>query len=356
MAKVYRGLIRKYKKYLPVKDNCIISLYEGNTPLLPCCNLAKAIGLNAKLYLKFEGLNPTGSFKDRGMTYAMSKALEAGEKTVICASTGNTSAAASAYAARAGMKSIVIIPEGKIAFGKLSQAIRYGAKIIQIKGNFDDALQAVREIGQNYPVAIVNSINPYRLKGQMTASFEVVEQLENQAPDYHFLPVGNAGNISAYWMGYKQYLKDKKIKSLPKMMGFQASGAAPLVLGRPVKKPETIATAIRIGNPASWDLAMNAQKESKGLIDKVTDNQILKAYDLLAKTEGYFCEPASASGVAGLMKLLKNGKKFTKNQTVVCTLTGNGLKDPDTAVQGKKDLVTSSSDIKEIVKHIGFKN
>lgn len=351
----YQGLIKKYRKYLPVKEKCIVSLLEGNTPLLECKNLPKEIGLNAKLYLKFEGLNPTCSFKDRGMTYAISKALEGGSQAVICASTGNTSASAAAYAARAGMQAVVLIPKGKIAFGKLSQAIRYGAKIIQINGNFDDALKAVIEIGENYPISIVNSVNPYRLQGQMTASFEVFEQLAGKVPDYHFLPVGNAGNISAYWMGYQALKSEKKTKKLPKMMGFQASGSAPIVLGKPVANPETIATAIRIGNPASWDKAVNARDESKGVIDKVTDREILKAYDLLAKTEGFFCEPASAAGVAGLIKLLKQGKQFTKNQKIVCTLTGHGLKDPDTAVKGAKNLLSSSVKVKDIVKKIGLK-
>jgi len=346
----YKGLIRKYKKHLPVKDKYIVSLNEGDTPLLASNRLRDKIKLPCDLYFKFEGLNPTGSFKDRGMTYAVSKAYEKGAKAIICASTGNTSASAAAYAARAGLQAIVIIPKGKIAYGKLSQAIQHGAKVLQIGGNFDDALDAVRYIGENYPVSVVNSINPFRLKGQMTAAFEVVEHLGN-APDYHFMPVGNAGNITAYWMGYKQYFKDKKCRKKPKMMGFQASGAAPIVKGKIIKNPETVASAIRIGNPASWKLAEEARDESKGMIAIVTDKEILRAYDMLAQLEGYFCEPASAAGVAGMIKLAKKGH-FKKGQKIVCTLTGHGLKDPDIAIERAEKPMSCSANIKAIVKKL----
>lgn len=346
------GVIAKYRNYLPIKEKFIVSLNEGNTPLIESGRLRDYLKLPARLFFKFEGLNPTGSFKDRGMTYAISKACEAGSRAVICASTGNTSASAAAYAARAGIFCFVIIPQGKIALGKLSQAFQYGARVIQVKGGFDQALHIVRAIGKNYPVTIVNSINPHRLQSQMTAAFEVVEQL-GEAPDFHFLPVGNAGNITAYWRGYKTYRQEGKIKKVPHMMGFQASGAAPIVLGRVVKNPETVATAIRIGNPASWQEALAARDESRGVIDKVTDAEILRAYDFLAKYEGIFCEPASAAGVAGLIKLNKK-KSFTKNQNIVCTLTGHGLKDPDTALKRVEKTITCPCDVKEIVKKLGL--
>lgn len=345
------GLIRKYRRYLPISEPAIVTLLEGDTPLLKCNNLAQHLGIIADVYLKFDGLNPTCSFKDRGMTYAVSKAVEAGSKTIICASTGNTSASAAAYAARAGIKSVVLIPKGKIAYGKLSQAILYGAKIIQIDGNFDDALKAVIAISKDHPLTLVNSVNPHRLQGQMTAAFEVVDVL-GDAPDYHFLPVGNAGNISAYWMGYKTYQKDGLAKKLPKMMGYQAKGAAPIVRGKVVKNPETIATAIRIGNPASWQLALKARDESRGLIDAITDSEILKAYHLLGKLEGYFCEPASAASVAGLIKFAKT-HRFTKTDKIVCTLTGHGLKDPDIAIKGATKPLSSTADVKSIVKKLG---
>lgn len=348
----YAGLIRKYREFLPVAEPYVVSLNEGNTPLLPCNRLAEHLKLPCELYLKFEGLNPTGSFKDRGMTYAISKAYESGSRVVICASTGNTSASAAAYAARAGMKAVVLIPKGKIALGKLSQAMQHGAKVVQINGNFDDALKAVIAIGKDYPISIVNSVNPHRLLGQMTAAFEVVEQL-GRAPDYHFLPVGNAGNITAYWMGYQKCRATGRSSATPHMMGFQASGAAPLVLGRPVKNPETIASAIRIGNPASWQGAIAARDESGGVIDKVTDREILSAYKLLASLEGYFCEPASAASVAGVMRLAKQ-KYFTRGQKIVCTLTGHGLKDPDTAVANAVKPITCSVRVSDIVKKIGL--
>lgn len=324
----WKGIIREYFDFFPVSEKTpVITLLEGNTPLVRANNIIEKLGLKLELYLKFDGANPTGSFKDRGMTLAISKAVEEGSRAVICASTGNTSASASAYAARAGIKAIVIIPEGKIATGKLVQAMIHGAVVIQIKGNFDQALNIVRTVVKEYPITLVNSINPYRIEGQKSAAFEVCDQL-GVAPDYHALPVGNAGNISAYWKGYKEYKEKGKISTLPKMLGFQAAGAAPIVLGHPVDKPETIATAIRIGNPASWKTAVQARDESGGKIDMVTDEEILNAYKIIASYEGIFCEPASAASVAGVIKLYKQGY-FKEDSIVVCTLTGNGLKDPD---------------------------
>lgn len=324
----WKGIIREYIDFFPITEKTpIVTLLEGNTPLVGVNNLTKKLNLNLNLYLKFDGANPSGSFKDRGMTLAISKALEEGAKAVICASTGNTSASASAYAARAGIKAIVLIPEGKIATGKLVQAMVHGAFVIQVKGNFDQALNIVRELVKEYPITLVNSINPYRIEGQKSAAFEVCDQL-GRVPDYHALPVGNAGNITAYWRGYKEYKEKGKIQSLPKMLGFQAAGAAPIVLGHPVEKPETVATAIRIGNPASWRTAVQARDESGGTIDIVTDEEILEAQKMIASYEGIFCEPASAASVAGVIKLYKQGY-FKENSTVVCTLTGNGLKDPE---------------------------
>jgi threonine synthase len=325
----YKGVIETYRKYLPVtEDTPIITFYEGNTPLVFSQNLSDLT--KCQVYLKFEGANPTGSFKDRGMTMAISKAVEAKKKAVICASTGNTSASAAAYAAKAGLDCIVIIPEGKIALGKLAQALMHGSKVFSVDGNFDQALDLVREMGEKYPVEIVNSINPYRIEGQKTGAFEICDQLE-AVPDYHFIPVGNAGNITAYWKGYKEYYEKKKISKLPKMMGFQAAGAAPIVLGHKVLKPETIATAIRIGNPASWKQAVAAQEESGGTIAMVTDEEIIDAYNLIASKTGVFCEPASAASVAGLIKKSKEGK-VKDGSLIVCILTGHGLKDPDTAI------------------------
>lgn len=348
----YKGLIEKYRKFLPVSQKTpIISLQEGNTPLIPSDNLSNLIGL--KVYLKYEGLNPTGSFKDRGMTMAISKAKEEGAKAVMCASTGNTSASAAAYAAKAGMKCAVLIPEGKIALGKLSQAMIHGAQILAIQGNFDQALNLVKEITQKYPIVLVNSINPYRIEGQKTAAFEICDWLQD-APDFHAIPVGNAGNITAYWKGYREYKQTKKSKKLPVMLGFQAEGAAPIVHNRIIENPETIATAIRIGNPASWKAAISARDESKGLIDSVSDGEILKAYNILAQ-EGIFVEPASAASVAGILKLNKN-KYFKKHKgkTICCTLTGHGLKDPDTAIaqSGKPDVVPA--DLNKIIKYLGY--
>ncbi len=346
----YSGLIEKYRKYLPVSElTKVVSLCEGATPLIKADNLAREIGLNINLYLKYEGLNPTGSFKDRGMTMAVTKAKEEGSKAVICASTGNTSASAAAYATRAGMSCCVLIPDGHIAMGKLSQAMMYGANIIAINGNFDEALDAVREISSNYPITLVNSVNPYRIEGQKTGAFEIVDDLLD-APDYHFIPVGNAGNITAYWKGYKEYYAENKCSKLPKMMGVQAQGAAPIVLGHKIDDPETIATAIRIGNPASWKYAQTALDESNGKIDMVSDDEILNAYRLLTRTEGVFAEPASASSVAGLIKL-KN--EIKENTTVVCVLTGNGLKDPSNAIEYScNEIHKCSSNVDDIVKII----
>jgi len=343
---MYKGLIEKYKDYLKdIYCENIITLNEGNTPLIESRNLKDVTG-NCNLYFKYEGANPTGSFKDRGMTAAITKAVNDGSKSVICASTGNTSASAAAYAARAGLRCIVLIPEGKVAMGKLAQAIVYGADIIQIKGNFDEALNLVKKAAERFPVTIVNSINPYRLEGQKTGAFEICDDL-GKAPDYQFMPVGNAGNISAYWKGYKEYYENNVIDTLPKMMGVQAAGAAPIVEGRIIENPETIATAIRIGNPASWDKANTALKESKGAIDKVTDDEILEAYRLLATREGIFAEPASCASLAGLIKYAKSND--ISGKTVVCILTGNGLKDPDTAMDVKLDLKHISPNIDDLM-------
>ena len=325
------GIIERYLEFLPAtKKTKIISLNEGNTPLILSEALPRYLGIKNRIYYKFEGLNPTGSFKDRGMTFAISKAWEEGEQAVICASTGNTSASAAAYAARAGMKCFVLVPKGNVAKGKLSQAFRHGATVISIDGNFDDALELVKEIGEKYRIQIVNSINPYRIEGQKTAAFEIVDEL-GDAPYYHAIPVGNAGNITAYWKGYKEYHEIGRTTGLPRMLGFQAEGAAPIVLGHPVKSPQTVATAIRIGNPASWEAAVKARDESGGLIDAVSDEEILFAYRFLGENDGIFCEPASAASVAGIIKLAK--KQFFKpNVMIVATLTGHGLKDPDLAL------------------------
>ncbi|MFZ0254416.1 MAG: threonine synthase [Gammaproteobacteria bacterium] len=328
----YIGLIERFRDRLPVPDDArIISLGEGHTPLIRLHNLPRVLGLEVAWYVKFEGLNPTGSFKDRGMTVAVTQAVNAGSRALICASTGNTSASAAAYAARAGMTAFVLIPEGKIALGKLAQAMMHGAVVLQIKGNFDAGMRLVKEVAEHTPVTIVNSINPFRLQGQKTAAFEVVEAL-GRAPDYHCLPVGNAGNISAYWMGYSEYWRDGITKIRPRMCGYQASGAAPFLRGHMVDTPETVATAIRIGHPQSWDLAWTAQRQSEGWFDECTDEEIVNAQRLLAAHEGIFCEPASAASIAGAVRDLKNGK-IAPGQTVVCTLTGHGLKDPDIAIR-----------------------
>ena len=341
----YQGLINKFREYLPVSDKTpVITLNEGNTPLIKAENLAKKIGLEAEIYLKFEGCNPTGSFKDRGMTMAVSKAKEAGSGAIICASTGNTSASAAAYGAKAGMRTFVLIPDGYIALGKLSQAMMYGAEIIAIQGNFDEALEMVRKISDNYPITLVNSVNPYRIEGQKTGAFEICNAL-GQAPDYHFIPVGNAGNITAYWKGYKQWHELGKISALPKMMGFEAEGAAAIVKGERIFKPETLATAIRIGNPASWKQAEAARDESNGMINFVTDEEIVKAYKMIASTEGILAEPASAASVAGLIKVKDKVKEGSK---IVCILTGNGLKDPDNAIKySNSDVKKTSADMTE---------
>lgn len=327
----WRGLIEEYRKFLPVTERTpVVTLGEGNTPLIRATRLAKKIAPGIDLYLKFEGANPTGSFKDRGMTMAISKAVEAGARAVICASTGNTSASAAAYGARAGLAVYVLIPAGKIAMGKLSQAMMHQATVIQIEGNFDQALTIVKELSAAHHIELVNSLNPFRIEGQKTGAFEVCDQL-GDAPGRHVLPVGNAGNITAYWKGYQEYRAANQITKVPRMMGFQAAGAAPIVLGRIVDNPQTVATAIRIGNPASWKAALTAVKESSGAIDAVTDEEILQAYSLVAATEGIFCEPASAASVAGVVKLARQGE-LREGETVVCTLTGHGLKDADTAI------------------------
>lgn len=351
---MYSGLINKYAKFLPVSEKTpVITLSEGNTPLVKAENLAKVIGVDANIYLKLEGLNPTGSFKDRGMTMAVSKAAEEGAKAIICASTGNTSASAAAYGAKAGMKTYVLIPDGYIALGKLSQAMMYGAEVIAIKGNFDQALDAVREIGEKYPVTIVNSINPYRIEGQKTGAFEICEDL-GDAPDYHFIPVGNAGNITAYFKGYEEFYNAKITTKIPKMMGFEAEGSAAIVYGKKVENPETIATAIRIGNPASWEKAENARDKSGGVIDYVSDEEIIEAYRLLARTEGVLCEPASAASVAGLIKANKKGL-VKSGSTITCTLTGNGLKDPDSAINYSAcEIKKTSAELDDIVKVMEF--
>jgi threonine synthase len=334
---LWPGLIRAYRDRLPVTDATpVITLYEGGTPLVDSRGLSERTG--CVVYLKVEGANPTGSFKDRGMTLAISKAAEAGAKAVICASTGNTSASAAAYAVRAGMTCAVLVPQGKIALGKMAQALAHGARLLQVDGNFDDCLELAQKLAVDYPVALVNSINPDRLEGQKTAAFEICDQL-GRAPDVHCIPVGNAGNITAYWRGYREYAGDKVVSNRPRMFGFQAAGAAPIVHGAPVLAPMTIATAIRIGNPASWKLAEQARDESGGLIDAVTDKQILEAYRLLARTEAVFVEPASAASVAGLLKTAADGR-LPAGSTVVCTVTGNGLKDPEWAIAGAPKPIT----------------
>jgi len=329
---MWRGVIKEYRNFLPVKkEESIVTLLEGNTPLIFSSRIKNEVVPGVELYFKYEGVNPTGSFKDRGMTVAVSMAKEMGSKAVICASTGNTSASAAAYAARGEMKAYVLIPEGKIALGKLSQAIAHGAQVIQIEGNFDEALRIVKEISETEPITLVNSLNPYRIEGQKTAAFEVVDHL-GSAPTYHCLPVGNAGNITAYWKGYREYREKGRVDSLPKMLGFQAEGAAPIVRGRVIENPETMATAIRIGNPASWKQAVAARDESGGLIDMVSDEEILEAYRMMADLEGIFCEPASAASLAGVIKFYRRGF-FKKGDRVVLTITGHGLKDPDIAIR-----------------------
>jgi threonine synthase len=352
---MWKGIIREYPDFYHFEsDSHVVTLLEGNTPLIPAPRLSAHINPRLRILLKFEGLNPTASFKDRGMTMAVSRAVEAGSRAVICASTGNTSAAAAAYAARAGLKAFVLIPEGKIALGKLAQAMIHGATVVQIHGNFDDALKLVREVSDNYPITLVNSLNPHRIEGQKSAAFEICDGL-GESPEYHALPVGNAGNITAYWAGYKAYRDAGRIKTLPKMIGFQAAGAAPIVLGHPVEKPETVATAIRIGNPASWKQAEAARDESGGLIDLVTDEEILEAYRLVASIEGVFCEPASAASIAGVMKKNREGL-FSGGERIVCTLTGHGLKDPDNAIKSSPAPVKCEPDMKKVLDVLGFTN
>jgi threonine synthase len=350
MAKA--GVLFKYKDLLPLTPQTpMFTMGEGDTPLVKSDTLAKMVGCE-ELYFKLEGCNPTGSFKDRGMVVAIAKAMENGSKAVICASTGNTSASAAAYAAYNGLLPIIIIPKGKIALGKLAQAIIFGARTIVIDGNFDDALKAVRILCEKHPVALVNSINPYRIEGQKTAAFEIVDYL-GEAPDYLFIPVGNAGNITAYWKGFVEYHKLKKARILPKMMGFQAEGAAPIVRGHPIEHPETVATAIRIGNPASWTKATAARDESGGMIDMVSDAEILSAQRLLAAKAGIFGEPASAASLAGLLKLARLGHNFA-GKRIVCVITGNGLKDTDIALKDAPPLIEVPADIKSIEKAIGW--
>ena len=327
----WQGLIEEYKAFLPVTEKTPkLTLLEGNTPLIKLENLSKELGID--LYVKVEGANPTGSFKDRGMVFAVAKAKEEGSKAVICASTGNTSAAAAAYAARAGMRAVIVIPEGKVAAGKLAQAYMYGAEVIQIEGNFDVALDMVRAISETSPITLVNSVNPYRIEGQKTAAFEICDVL-GHAPDYLAIPVGNAGNITAYWKGFKEY-NDKKQTGLPQIFGFEAEGSAAIVQGKPIEFPETIATAIRIGNPASWKGAEAARDESNGVIEAVSDEEIIEAYKLIASREGVFAEPGSCASIAGLLRSVKAGK-IKAGSTVVAVLTGNGLKDPQTAIDVK---------------------
>ena len=354
---MWRGIVEEYRAYLPVgAQTPVVTLNEGNTPLIHASWLSQKIG--ARVYLKYEGLNPTGSFKDRGMTLALSKAKESGADLVVCASTGNTSASAAAYAAKAGIRCVVLIPSGQIALGKLSQALIHQAQVIAIKGNFDTALRMVQEISKNKSVTLVNSLNPHRLQGQKTAASEICDQLGGSSPDIHAMPVGNAGNISAYWMGYKEYREKGQVGNLPVMLGFQAQGAAPIVQNKIVKNPRTIATAIRIGNPASWKMAVAAREESQGRIEAVSDKEILEAYGLLASHEGIFAEPASASCIAGILKLARRNyfgdgtKKIKRELIVVCVLTGHGLKDPERAMASVKRFKTVPARLDAVMKAI----
>lgn len=345
----WQGLINQYKEFLPVNENTpMVSLYEGNTPLIKSLNLSKELDID--LYFKFEGLNPTGSFKDRGMFMAIAKAIEEGSDTIMCASTGNTSASAAAYGARYGLRTIVLIPDGYIAMGKLAQALQYGAQVVAIQGNFDDALNLVKEITESHPITLVNSLNPYRIEGQKTGAFEIVDDL-GDAPDYLAIPVGNAGNITAYWKGFKEYKAAGKSTKLPKMKGYQAKGASPIVEGHPFENPDTVATAIRIGNPASWDKALAARDESGGSIKAVTDEEILAAYKLLSNKEGAFAEPASAASLAGVIQSVKNGD-IEKGAKVVCILTGNGLKDPDTFLESAVKPQSIPANLESVLKLI----
>jgi threonine synthase len=346
-------VIDRYREFLPVMEKTpVVTLHEGNTPLIRADRLWDAYAKRIELFLKYEGANPTGSFKDRGMTVALSKALEAEATAVICASTGNTSASAAAYAARARCRAIVVVPEGKVALGKLSQAIMHGASLIQLAGNFDKALEIVKQVSEKFPVAWVNSVNPFRIEGQKTAAFEVCDQLGG-SPDFVFIPVGNAGNISAYWKGFREYREAGRVDRLPRMIGWQAEGAAPLVLGRVVEHPETVASAIRIGNPASWKLALAAIEESQGEIGVVSDAEILSAYQQVAQLEGIYCEPASAAALAGLIKYDRAGK-IPPGAHVVCILTGHGLKDPETALRLAPPLQSVEANLEAAVQAMGF--
>jgi threonine synthase len=347
-----KGVLLQYKKYLPItRKTPMFTIGEGDTPLVKCDRLAQKYGCGA-LYFKLEGCHPTGSFKDRGMVMAVAKAVEAGSRAIICASTGNTSASAAAFAAYCGLECIIVIPGGKIALGKLAQAIVYGAKIIAVGGNFDKALEIVRSLSERHPVTLVNSLNPYRIEGQKTAAFEIIDVL-GEAPDYLFLPVGNAGNITAYWKGFKEYFGAGKAAKKPEMCGFQAEGAAPIVRGYAIEKPETVATAIRIGNPASWQKAVAARDESGGIIDMVSDDEILTAQKIMAAEAGVFGEPASAASLAGLIKLTKQGKKYW-DKVIVCVVTGNGLKDTETALKKAPSIMELPADIKAVEKALGW--
>ncbi|HJM23273.1 MAG: threonine synthase [Candidatus Thalassarchaeum sp.] len=348
------GVIRRYREFLPVSEEThVVTLNEGGTPLIEAPGIVSDIGGDFRLFVKYEGLNPTASFKDRGMTLAVTKAAERGASIVVCASTGNTSASAAAYAAAAGMTCLVLIPEGKIAYGKMAQALIHGARTLEVRGNFDDALEIVRRLGERDEIEVVNSINPFRIQGQKTAAFEVCDTL-GDAPDLHFLPVGNAGNITAYWLGYNEYLEAGRSRGLPRMMGWQAEGAAPIVRGAPVEDPETIATAIRIGNPASWDNAVNAATESSGTIDMVSDDEILDAQRLLARSAGIFVEPASAAGIAGLLKSHASDS-IPKGSTVVVTVTGHGLKDPGVAIENSlAESIVVDADMNSVLAAIGL--
>lgn len=353
-ANAWPGIIEAYRDRLPVTESTpVVTLLEGNTPLIEAPRLAAHIGHDIRLFLKYEGLNPTASFKDRGMTMAMTKAKENGAQAVVCASTGNTSASAAAYACRAGMKCVVLLPAGKIAQGKLAQALMYGAEIVALDGNFDDALRIVRDLGKRGDIEVVNSINPVRIEGQKTASFEICEAL-GRAPDYHFLPVGNAGNITAYWKGYLEYFADGIVDTKPKMCGWEAEGAAPIVLNQIVMAPETVASAIRIGNPASWEGATNALTQSGGFVDKVSDEAILEAYQLVAKLDGIFVEPASAAPLAGLMAAVKDGR-VAPGSLITATMTGHGLKDPDCAITcAGQDAKVLAPETDAVLAHLGF--
>jgi threonine synthase len=348
------GVIDRYRAFLPVSEATpVVTLQEGSTPHIRVPRLAEAAGTKLEVYIKYEGVNPTGSFKDRGMTLAVSKAVDEGSRGVICASTGNTAAAAAAYAARAGIKALVLLPAGSVALGKVSQALAYGATVVAVDGNFDKALELVLAACEAYPVTLVNSINPYRIEGQKTAAFEIVDALE-EAPDFLFIPVGNAGNITAYWQGYEEYHAEKGA-ALPKMMGWQAAGAAPIVHGRRIDDPQTLATAIKIGNPASWKRAEAARDTSGGLIDMITDDEIVEAYKMLSTLEGVFVEPASAAGVAGLLKMLRDGRLSRDEEGLaVCVTTGHGLKDPERAIKTCPEIPTVAASLEAVAEVAGL--